>query len=61
MACINPLSIVGLCQLAMQSSPDSLILSGATSQLNKSLVQYISQKHKNIKVYGMSRNASLDN
>ena len=60
MFCINPLSVIGLCQIALSRNSKSIILSAATSNVSKMLVSYIKLISRDIKIYGISRSPQYD-
>lgn len=60
MFCINPLSVIGLCSIVSQRKADKILLSAAASNVNKMIVQYLTQKKLNKVILGMSRSNQHD-
>ena len=60
MFCINPLSVIGLCQIALSRNSKSIILSAATSNVSKMIVSYLKLIRKDIKIYGICRSLQYD-
>lgn len=60
MYCINPLSVIGLCQIALSNNSKSIIISAANSNVSKMIVPYLKLIRKDIKVYGISRSPEND-
>jgi NADPH:quinone reductase-like Zn-dependent oxidoreductase len=58
---INPLSVVGLCDIVSQRNSSYILLSAAASNVNKMAVQYLSTRLINKTILGMSRSAAYDN
>ena len=57
---INPLSVIGLCQIALSRNSKSIILSAAPSNVSKMLVSYLKLISREIKIYGISRSPQHD-
>lgn len=57
---INPLSVIGLCDIIAERKSNQVALSAAASNVNKMIVQYLSKKYLNKSIYGLSRSNSHD-
>lgn len=62
MACINPLSVIGLAQTVIDHAATNVVLSAAASNLNKMLIRYLRRQKKteNVQIYGLSRSEAFD-
>lgn len=57
---INPLSVMGLCSIVAQRQASEILLSAAASNVNKMAVQYLTKRHINKTIIGMSRSDHYD-
>lgn len=57
---INPLSVIGLCEIVSQRKASHILLSAAASNVNKMAVQYLSTRLINKTILGMSRSSNYD-
>ena len=57
---INPLSVIGLCNIITERKSNQIVLSAASSNVNKMIVQYLRKKHMNKSIYGLSRSNNHD-
>lgn len=60
MFCINPLSVIGLCDIVAERKSNQVVVSAASSNVNKMIVQYLRKKYLNKSIYGLSRSSSHD-
>jgi NADPH:quinone reductase-like Zn-dependent oxidoreductase len=57
---INPLSVMGLCDIVTERNASTILLSAAASNVNKMIAQYLTKKHMNKTILGMSRSSQYD-
>jgi NADPH:quinone reductase-like Zn-dependent oxidoreductase len=57
---INPLSVLGLCDIVSERKASHILLSAAASNVNKMTVQYLNKTLINKTIIGMCRSATYD-
>jgi NADPH:quinone reductase-like Zn-dependent oxidoreductase len=57
---INPLSVMGLCDVVAERASSQIVLSAAASNVNKMMVQYLIKTYSDKSIIGLSRSNSLD-
>lgn len=57
---INPLSVMGMCDLVEKQNVKTIVLSAATSNVNKMIIRYITKKFPEKHLYGLSRSSKYD-
>ena len=60
MTMVNPLSVLGMVDLAEKEKIEAVVLSAATSNTSKMLMRILKDKNKNVRVFGMSRSEQYD-
>ena len=60
MTIVNPLSVLGMVEIAERENAQTIVLSAAASNTSKMLMKLIKKNNPSSKVYGMSRNDKYD-
>lgn len=61
MTVVNPLSALGLVDMAEVEKVETVVLSAAASNTSKMLARIIRQKKPNASIFGLSRSDKYDN